>query len=104
MSEATPSFYCSIVLQSPFFLYIYITYQTPKTTVEKFMVEVMITPRSVGNPFSSREARNFGTFLVVVIADALTVSFLPLSSTNEQFQSSELKKSVFNGHGILIGV
>ena len=53
------------------------------------MVEVLITPRSVGTTLFFREARNLAIFscvaidgiLVVLVADALTVSFLPLSST-----------------------
>jgi hypothetical protein len=41
------------------------------------MVEVMITPRFSGTDFSSRELRNLAIFLVVVIADALTVNLAP---------------------------
>jgi hypothetical protein len=48
------------------------------------MVEVMrilITPKSVGTLFFFRDRSNLTICLVVVVADALTVSFLPLSST-----------------------
>ena len=45
------------------------------------MVAVSITPRSDVENLALREAQYLRTFLVVVIADALTVSLVPLSST-----------------------
>ena len=44
------------------------------------MVEVMITPRSVGPFLLGIASQHFLQFRVVVVADALAVSFLPLSS------------------------
>ena len=45
------------------------------------MVEVMITPRPVDHFFEGIAIQYHEHFRVVVIADALTVSFLSLSST-----------------------
>ena len=44
------------------------------------MVAVSITPRSDVENLALRKAQYLRTFLVVVIADALTVSLVPLSS------------------------
>ena len=44
------------------------------------MVEVIITPKSVNHFFQGITIRHLAQFRVVVVADALTVSFVPLSS------------------------